>query len=189
VGLLRKRCIAARHGLKLGDYTVLSVGSSQKRLEALSRGQAQGAVMFKPVADLLVAKGFNDLLAASDVLPDYQAAVAVARRSRATRHRGALVGFIRAYVVASRWFLDPANKEAAIQILMKYTPRLTRGRRRRKLCRESEPRQCRGFYRPDRSRRGGSGCDAARGLWRAAQKAWRSLTPGTANPVCLRFTL
>lgn len=118
--------IAALHGLKAGDYEVLSVGSSQKRFEALSGGQAQGAVMFKPVADLLVAKGFNDLMPTSKVFPHYQAAVVLARRSWAVPHRQALVGFIRAYLQSMRWFIDPANKEAAIQLLMKYTPNLPR---------------------------------------------------------------
>lgn len=118
--------IAALHGLKAGDYAVLSVGSSQKRFEALSSGAAQGAVMFKPVADLLAAKGFNDLMATSTVFPHYQAAVVLARRSWAMPHRVALVGFIRAYLQSMRWFIDPANKEAAILLLMKYTPNLSR---------------------------------------------------------------
>ncbi len=118
--------IAALHGLKAGDYNVLSVGSSQKRFEALSSGAAQGAVMFKPVADLLAAKGFNDLMPTSTVFPHYQAAVVLARRSWAVPHRAALVGFIRAYLQSMRWFIDPANKEAAIQLLMKYTPNLPR---------------------------------------------------------------
>ena len=114
--------IAALNGLKPGDYDVLSVGSSQKRLEALSQGRAQAAVMFKPVADQLAAKGFHDLMPISDVLPHYQAAVALARRSWALPHRRALVGFIRGYIAASRWFLDPANKDGAIALLVKYTP-------------------------------------------------------------------
>lgn len=118
--------IAALHGLKAGYYNVLSVGSSQKRFEALSSGAAQGAVMFKPVADLLVAKGFNDLMPTSNVFPHYQAAVVLARRSWAVPHRAALVGFIRAYLQATRWFVDPANKQAAIQLLTKYTPNLSR---------------------------------------------------------------
>lgn len=118
--------IAALHGLKPGDYNVLSVGSSQKRLEALSSGRAQGAVMFKPVADLLAAKGFNDLMPVSQVFPHYQAAVVLARRSWAVPHRRALVGFIRAYLDSMRWFVAPANKEAAIALLMKYTPNLSR---------------------------------------------------------------
>ncbi len=100
--------IAALHGLKPGAYSVLSVGSSQKRLEALTQGRAQGAVMFKPVADLLAAKGFNDLLAVSDVLPHYQAAAVLARRGWAKAHRRAVVDFIRIYVAQARRLLDPA---------------------------------------------------------------------------------
>lgn len=111
--------VAALHGLEPGAYSVLSVGSSQKRLEALTQGKAQGAVMFKPVADLLAARGFNDLLAVSDVLPHYQAAAVLARRGWAASHRRAVVAFIRTYVAQARWFLDPANKEAATRILMR----------------------------------------------------------------------
>ncbi|HLI22920.1 MAG TPA: ABC transporter substrate-binding protein [Stellaceae bacterium] len=118
--------IAALHGLKAGDYNVLSVGSSQKRFEALSSGAAQGAVMFKPVADLLVAKGFNDLMPTSQVFPHYQAAVVLARRSWAVPHRATLIGFIRAYLQSMRWFTAPANKEAAIRLLLKFTPNLSR---------------------------------------------------------------
>lgn len=114
--------IAELHGLKPGDYQVLSVGSSQKRLEALSQGQAQAAVMFKPVTDQLAAKGFHDLIPISDVFPHYQAAVVLARRSWAVPHRAALVGFVRGYIAATRWFLTPANKDAAIALIAKYTP-------------------------------------------------------------------
>jgi ABC-type nitrate/sulfonate/bicarbonate transport system substrate-binding protein len=114
--------IAALHGLKAGDYQVLSVGSSQKRLEALAQGQAQAAVVFKPVADQLAAKGFHDLMPISDVFPHYQAAVVLARRSWAAQHRAALVGFIRGYIAAARWYLAPANKDAAIALLAKYSP-------------------------------------------------------------------
>jgi ABC-type nitrate/sulfonate/bicarbonate transport system substrate-binding protein len=114
--------IAALHGLKQGDYQLLSVGSSQKRLEALTQGQAQAAVVFKPVADLLAGKGFHDLMPISDVFPHYQAAVVLARRSWAAPHRAALIGFIRGYISATRWFLAPANKDAAIALLAKYSP-------------------------------------------------------------------
>jgi ABC-type nitrate/sulfonate/bicarbonate transport system substrate-binding protein len=111
--------ILALHGLKAGDYTVLSVGSSQKRVAALTQGAAQGLVTFKPVADQLAVKGFHDLVTASDVLPHYQAASILVRRSWAKAHRRALIGFIRAYVASARWFFDPANKDAAIGVLMR----------------------------------------------------------------------
>jgi len=114
--------IAARHGLKADDYDVLSVGGSQKRFEALSQGRAQAAVMFKPVADQLAAKGFHDLMSISDIFPHYQATVVLARRGWAASHRDALIGFIRGYLNAVRWFLAPANRQAAIALLEKYTP-------------------------------------------------------------------
>ena len=121
--------IASLSGLEPGDYAVLSVGSSQKRVEALTQGQAQAAVMFKPVADLLAAKGFNDVMTVSDVLPHYQGAAVLTRRSWAAAHRPQLVGFIAAYISSARWFFDRANEDAAIAILaraMQLSPQAAR---------------------------------------------------------------
>jgi ABC-type nitrate/sulfonate/bicarbonate transport system substrate-binding protein len=113
--------IAAMHGVKQSDYSLLAVGNSQKRLDALTSGQAQGALLNRPYDAFAKAKGFNDLVAMQKVFPHYQSSVGMARRAWAAQHRDTLVGFIRAYVKGSLWLFDPTHKAAAIDLLMKNT--------------------------------------------------------------------
>ncbi len=118
--------IAAMHGVTQKDYSLVAVGSSQQRLDAIMSGKAQGAVLNRPFDSLAVSKGANDLGAMSKVFPHYQSSAGMARRAWATQHRAELIGFIRAYVRGSLWIFEPRNKEAAIELLLKNTPNLPR---------------------------------------------------------------
>ena len=116
--------VAAMGGVKQGDYTILAVGSSQKRLDALTGGQAQATLLNRPFDGFAIQKGFTDLADIHKVFPHYQANIGMARRAWAKDHRATLVAFIRAYVKGSRWIFDPANKAAAIALLVQNTPNL-----------------------------------------------------------------
>lgn len=116
----------ALHGVMPGSYELLAVGSSGKRYEALTQGKAQGALLDRPFDAFAVQKGFKDLAAMRQIFPHYQSSVGMARRAWAAAHHAELVGFIRAYVEAGLFLFDPANKETAIDVLMKTTPRLDR---------------------------------------------------------------
>jgi ABC-type nitrate/sulfonate/bicarbonate transport system substrate-binding protein len=118
--------IAAMHGVTQSDYSILAVGSSQKRLDALIQGQAAGTLLSKPFDAFAVAKGFNDLVAMNKVFPHYQSTVGFTRRQWAQDHRDVLVAFIHAYVQGSLWLFDASHKEGAIGMLMKSTPNLSR---------------------------------------------------------------
>ena len=117
--------IAAMHGVKQSDYSILAVGSSQKRLDALTSGAAQATLLSRPFDQFATAKGFNDLVDMHKVFPHYQASIGSARRSWAKAHRTTLIAFIRAYVKGSLWVFDPTHKAAAIDLLVKNTPNLT----------------------------------------------------------------
>jgi ABC-type nitrate/sulfonate/bicarbonate transport system substrate-binding protein len=118
--------IAALHGLKQSDYSLVAVGSSQKRLDALLGGHAAAALLNRPFDGFATAKGFNDLVAMQKVFPHYQSSIGMARRAWAKDHRDQLVRFIRAYVKGSLWLFDAGHKDAAIELLMKNTPNLKR---------------------------------------------------------------
>jgi ABC-type nitrate/sulfonate/bicarbonate transport system substrate-binding protein len=117
--------IAAMHGVKQSDYSLVAVGSSQKRLDALTSGQAQATLLNRPFDGFATAKGYNDLADSHRIFPHYQANVGSARRSWAAAHRAALIGFIRAYVRGSLWLFDGAHKVDAIDLLVKNTPNLS----------------------------------------------------------------
>jgi len=118
--------IAAMHGVKPGDYTVAAFGSSQKRLDALLGGQAAAAMLSRPFDAFAVDKGCNDLAQMQKLFPHYQSTVGFARRAWAKDHRDTLIHFIRAYIRGSLWLFDSSHKDAALDLLMKSTPNLTR---------------------------------------------------------------
>ncbi|HVA12926.1 MAG TPA: ABC transporter substrate-binding protein [Stellaceae bacterium] len=117
--------VAAMHGVKPGDYSLIAVGSSQKRLAALTGGQAQATLLNRPFDGFATAKGFNDLVDMRKVFPHYQSSVGMARRAWAAQHRDTLIAFIRAYVKGSLWLFDPTHKAEAIALLLKNTPKLS----------------------------------------------------------------
>jgi ABC-type nitrate/sulfonate/bicarbonate transport system substrate-binding protein len=139
--------IAAMHGVKPGDYTILAVGSSQKRLDALTGGQAQATLLSRPFDGFAVAKGFNDLVDMHKLFPHYQSSIGAARRSWAAQHRDTLVAFTRAYVKGSLWVFDPTHKAAALDLLIKNTPNLS-------------PQQAAAIY-TETTRKGGVGSPTA----------------------------
>jgi ABC-type nitrate/sulfonate/bicarbonate transport system substrate-binding protein len=112
--------------VKQDDYSIASVGSSQKRFDALIQGQAAGALLSKPFDAFAVAKGFNDLGAMNKVFPHYQSTVGFTRRNWAKDHREVLIAFIHAYVQGSLWLFDSSHKDAAIDLLVKNTANLSR---------------------------------------------------------------
>lgn len=140
--------IAAMHGLKQSDYGLVAVGSSQKRLDALTGGQAQATLLNRPYDGFAIAKGFTDLADTHKLFPHYQANVGSARRSWAAAHRATLIGFIRAYVRGSLWVFDPGHKAAAIDLLVKNTPNLA-------------PQQAEAIY-TETTRKGGVGSPTAK---------------------------
>jgi ABC-type nitrate/sulfonate/bicarbonate transport system substrate-binding protein len=139
--------VAAMHGVKPGDYGILAVGSSQKRLDALTGGQAQATLLNRPFDGFAIQKGFTDLADIHKVFPHYQSSIGAARRSWAAQHRDALVAFIRAYVKGSLWVFDPTHKAAAIDLLVKSTPNLS-------------PQQAEAIY-TETTRKGGVGSPTA----------------------------
>jgi ABC-type nitrate/sulfonate/bicarbonate transport system substrate-binding protein len=140
--------IAAMHGVKQSDYSLVAVGSSQKRLDALTGGQAQATLLNRPYDGFATAKGFNDLADSHKLFPHYQANIGSARRSWAAQHRATLVAFIRAYVKGSLWLFDPTHKAGAIDLLVKNTPNLS-------------PEQATAIY-TETTRKGGVGSPTAK---------------------------
>jgi len=138
----------ARHGLKAGDYTVLPVGSSGARFEAITSGKAQAAGLNRPFDAMALAKGARNLGDMRKLFPHYQASVGFARRAWAAQHRDTLIAFIRAYVKSSLWLFDASHKKAALNILMKNTPSLS-------------PQQAADIYR-DTAGKGGIGSPTAK---------------------------
>ncbi|HEV8022141.1 MAG TPA: ABC transporter substrate-binding protein [Candidatus Lustribacter sp.] len=116
------RRMLEKNGILPGEYTLISLGSTQKRFDGMVAGQCVGGVIGAPF-DIIGAKqyGFRVLGSALDVLGHYQAGVMMARRSWAATHRPVLIAFVRAYRAAAAWLYAPANRAEAMAILARNT--------------------------------------------------------------------
>ncbi len=84
-------------------------------------GGAAAALLAQPQDLQAEAQGYPRLALSSDVLQDYQYNSWVTRRDWASANSDLLVRWLRAYVRASRWLNDPANRDEAIRIGVEYT--------------------------------------------------------------------
>jgi ABC-type nitrate/sulfonate/bicarbonate transport system substrate-binding protein len=115
-----RKMLGAR-GLTPKDYQVLQVGISPLKLAALKRGSIAASVLLQPSASLAEEVGMHPLLDFWD-LETYPYPVWTVGRAWAHENKhGERVS--RALAKAHAWLNDPANKKAAIAVLMKTTKR------------------------------------------------------------------
>lgn len=106
------------HGLEPADYRVESIGSSPRRLEAFLAGRVDALMLTEPWTRRAIEAGATPLAVASAYVPRWPLVCGWGLRSWAEANRARLVRFIRAFVRATDWALDPANREAALALLM-----------------------------------------------------------------------
>ncbi len=99
------------------DYNAISVGNTDKRLEAMRDNKAVAAIIGAPTDMDAARDGFVALADAAAELGAYQGSALVARRSWAKDHDADMLGFTRAMIEAQDFIF--ANKAEAIAILMK----------------------------------------------------------------------
>lgn len=117
---LQAKKILLQHGLRAGtDYTLNPVGNGSFRLRALLADKNNaGAILNLPFSLEAASKGMHSLGRTTDLLGPYQAGGDFVRRAWARDHAGTLVNYLASYIEALRWSLDPANRTAAIAILV-----------------------------------------------------------------------
>jgi ABC-type nitrate/sulfonate/bicarbonate transport system substrate-binding protein len=110
--------ILKKNGLELNrDYTFKAFGNTAKRAEAMSRGEASGAMMNLHDDDIQ-KRGFKLLARSEDHVQHYARGLGATRREWANANEDLLVRFVRAIVRATDWVKDPKNKEEAIAVLI-----------------------------------------------------------------------
>jgi len=114
--------LAALNGLSSGDYKVERLGGTPARVQALMEGKIAGTMVSSPSEILPESKGYTRLGDTTATFGPYQASVGVARRSWAAKNGDRLVAFIRSYGAAMDWLQQPANKDEAVSIYVKYIP-------------------------------------------------------------------
>jgi len=109
--------IMKKHGLEWNrDYTFKSFGNTTARADAMSRGEAAGAMM--SMADEEIQKrGFTMLAQAQDYVKHYARGLGATRREWANKNEDLVVRFVRAMIRASDWLQAPTNKAEVIEVL------------------------------------------------------------------------
>jgi ABC-type nitrate/sulfonate/bicarbonate transport system substrate-binding protein len=115
------RLMLRAKGLGDGDYDFASVGTTPNRYAALKSRQADGAIMTQPIDFVAMSEGFKLLGRSTDVLQQFMYMNVSANRDWAREHRQELVRYLRGLGNGIDWLYDPANKDAAIEILMERT--------------------------------------------------------------------
>jgi len=113
--------ILKKHGLEWKrDYEVKSFGNTTARADAMSRGEAVGAMM--SMADEEIKKrDFKILTEAKDHVKHYARGLGATRREWANANEDLVVRFTRAMIRATDWLQDGKNKDDVIQLLLGET--------------------------------------------------------------------
>ena len=99
------------------DYTVTSFGNTIARADAMSRGEAVGAMMSMPDEEIK-KRGFKVLTEAKDHVKNYARGLGATRRQWANANEDLVVRFTRAMIHATDWLQDGKSKDDVIQLLL-----------------------------------------------------------------------
>ena len=118
---LQMKKILLLSGLQAGkDYEMKAFGATPQRLIAMRENKNYAASMLGPPSSVTAKHaGFVSLGTVQELIGPYQAAGFFAERQSAKEHREALVPFLAAIIEAQRWLLSPANKQQAIDMMIK----------------------------------------------------------------------
>jgi ABC-type nitrate/sulfonate/bicarbonate transport system substrate-binding protein len=115
--LLRR--LLAESGLDPANLTIVEVGGSQQRFDAMKSGAAAATLLNPPFDTNLIENGYSQLVRIADAFPTYPGSVMATRRAWAAAHEEDLLAFIRAYAAAYTWLQDARNHSRAIALLPK----------------------------------------------------------------------
>ena len=115
------RVMARKNGLADQDYDLIYAGGTPDRFAQLLSGAVAGAVLTNPLDFTALEQGFVDLGSVPDYLPHWAQNNILLDTRWGTQHRGAVEGFLRAYIRATRFFYDPANRAEIIGLIVKRT--------------------------------------------------------------------
>ena len=118
---LLARKILAGAGLEADkDYQIKPIGNASMRLKAMfDDPNNAGGVMNPPFSSQAKLRGMKSLGRLTDLTGPYQAGGAFLLRAFAMQNTAILENYIKAYVTCLRWVLDPANRTAGIDLLLR----------------------------------------------------------------------
>ena len=110
------------HGLKKGDYDILSMGLDSDRSNALKAGRVHATLLIQPADFGLLEEGFRSLGFVGDFLKDCEYNGYVVNDKWAKDNGATAVAFMRAVLRSLNWLHNPANRDEAVRIHARYIP-------------------------------------------------------------------
>jgi NitT/TauT family transport system substrate-binding protein len=110
--------MAGPNGLKPGDYDLVFAGATTARFSALQSGAVDAAILLPPFNFYAQSAGFTSLGNTIDYAPELPFAGTVVGRAWAGAHKVTLAKVLSVHNKSMAWFADPANRTAAIKIMM-----------------------------------------------------------------------
>lgn len=121
------RRMLALNGVDENDIEWMSTGGVLQRWQAMMEHPEQkGTLQVTPFEIMGASKGHHVLARAADVLDSYQGIVGGARVAWARENADDLAGFIAGWLEAVNWLYEPANREAALDIIGENMPQMPR---------------------------------------------------------------
>ncbi len=115
--LIRKKILRS-HNIKEDEYQVEIIGSSPKRLEAFLKGRVVAAMLAPPSSEKALSSGGVLLAKAEDYVPAWPLTCGWTLRKWLEDHRELVVRFIRAWVAATDWLLQPDHREETLELII-----------------------------------------------------------------------
>src|SRR5438067_11840612 len=111
--------VMARQGVPPTAYTLLFVGGSPERFQAVSSGQVAASLAEAPPYNFKsIEAGRRVLLNYSDEIKNLQYTSFFATTKTLAQNRPLFVRYMRAISQGMRWLNDPANEKAAIELMV-----------------------------------------------------------------------
>ena len=113
--------MAKAKGLNPADIDYVFAGSTAARFAALSSGAVAATILFPPFTFKAEGQGFTRLGASADYTKTFPFTAFSVNQAWAKANKPAIQKFLAAYARGVDWFYDTANKQAAVDILVKAT--------------------------------------------------------------------
>ncbi|HEX3972301.1 MAG TPA: ABC transporter substrate-binding protein [Stellaceae bacterium] len=104
------RKLLAQKGLKDSDYHTKELVGTPVRFDCLRRGECDGVPLGQPEDFTAIDQGFTRLGVSTDAVKHFEFTVLIVRPDWAKQNRAALVGFLRGFAAALKYFRDPAHQ-------------------------------------------------------------------------------
>jgi ABC-type nitrate/sulfonate/bicarbonate transport system substrate-binding protein len=107
-------------GFSPEDYRLAEIGGWEFRYRALLEKKIAATLLTSPYTEDAVESGCHLLARDREIQPVYQATCGAARRAWARDQEALLVSYLKAYLEATRWCFDPANRDGCLRLLRKH---------------------------------------------------------------------